>query len=123
MKKLLFIAIVVVIGAVVFLRHGVQISNVQSVSDVLANAPQLIGKHIVVDGIAGNNVAIFGVGGFEIDGDGGSRLAVISSSGVPLTGTHVSIKGVLRQAWASGATQKLVLIQDSPEPPSEHSAK
>jgi hypothetical protein len=112
MKKLLYIAVTVVCG-VVFWYHAA--GGARGVHDVMAHAPQLIGKEASVSGVAGNSVAIFGVGGFEITGEDGSTLTVVSSEGVPLAGTHVTVHGTLRQAFVSGTTQKLVLVENPSE--------
>jgi hypothetical protein len=115
MKKLLFLAIGAAAFSVILLHHRGHVGDVQSVHDVLAYAPELIGRDITVSGVAGNNLALLGVGGFEIKGADGSTLTVVSSEGVPLAGSQVTIHGVLRQAFASGTLEKLVLVEEPVE--------
>jgi len=122
MKKILFLVAVFAVGAVIFMHHRAA-GNTQSVHDVLADAQQLIGRDINVTGVVGDSVAVLGVGGFEVKGNDGSILLVVSGSGVPLEGTQVTIRGVLRQAYASGNAQKLVLVEDSPEPANHDGVK
>jgi len=116
MKRMLLVAIVVTVGVVMLLHHHAQVGNAQSVHAVLANAPHLIGSDITVSGVAGNSLAVLGVGGFVIKGTDGSTLTVVSGEGVPLAGTPVTVHGVLRQAFASGTTQKLILVEEPAEP-------
>lgn len=124
MKRLFLLAFVLVFGAVVMvLRHHTESEGILSVHDVLADAPQLIGKDITVTGVAGSSVALLGVGGFAIKGGDNSTLLAVSRSGVPLQGTRVRIHGVLRQAYASGRVQELVLIEDSPDFSNKHPAR
>ena len=115
MKKLMYLTIVAVACGVALWYHLDVTSGSQSVHDILAKAPELVGKETTVSGIAGHSIAILGVGGFEITGDDGSTLTVISSQGVPLVGRHVTVHGVLRQVFVAGVTQELVLIQDPPK--------
>jgi hypothetical protein len=118
-KKFLLVIFAVTCGVLLWYRVA---DGARSVRDVVAHAPQLIGREATVSGVAGNSIAILGVGGYEITGEDGSTLTVISSQGVPLAGTHVTVHGVLRQAFVSGAMQKLVLIQDPPESKEAHPA-
>ncbi len=112
MKRLFALLLCVATFAAVLFYHRGQAGEAMTVHDALANARQLIGKDITVMGTVEDNVAIFGVGSFEITSDDGNPLTVVSTAGVPLERTHVVVHGVLRQAFASGSSEKLILIED-----------
>jgi hypothetical protein len=112
MKKLILLALALTVCGVLILRHTGDANNAQSVHDVLVRAPQLIGREVTVNGVASGNIAVLGVGAFVLRGDDGSTLAVLSSRGVPLSGTRITVRGVLRQAFAAGSVQQLVLLDE-----------
>ncbi len=116
MKRLLSFVVVAVAVVALFGYHRAQTTNTRDVRDVLNHAPQLMNKDIAVSGVAGKSFALLGMGGFELTDSTGATLLVVSGSGVPTAGTRVSIRGVLRQAYAADNVQKLILIQDSPVP-------
>jgi hypothetical protein len=89
----------------------------QAVKDVLANPRQFNNREIAVTGVVGNNFAVMGLGYFRLLGDDGSALTVLSNQGMPAQGKRVTIHGTLRQAYAIGRDQMVVLVETpKPEP-------
>ena len=70
-------------------------------------------------GVVGNNFAVMGLGYFQLLGDDGSMVLVLSNQGMPMQGKQVTIHGTLHQAYAIGRNQMLVLVEtpkSEPEP-------
>jgi hypothetical protein len=120
--RLLLLIAVIACGAVLVQHHGQAWGGGHSVHDVINNSHQLIGTEITVTGVAGEGYAILGAGGFQLRDEDGSTLIVLSSHGMPLAGTRITLHGTLRQAFASGSEQKLVLVE-APQPPKEDETK
>lgn len=83
----------------------------QPVKEVVTNPRQFTDRQIAVSGVVGNNFAVMGMGYFQLVGDDGSVLTVLSNQGMPAQGKRVTIRGTLHQAYAIGPQQMLVLVE------------
>jgi hypothetical protein len=84
---------------------------------VITNPRQFTDRQIAVSGVVGSNFAVMGLGYFQLRGDDGSLLTVLSNQGMPMQGKKVTIHGTLHQAYAIGRDQMLVLVETpKPEP-------
>jgi hypothetical protein len=90
----------------------------QTVKDVITNPRQVTDRQLAVSGVVGNNFAVMGLGYFQLQGDDGSVLTVLSNQGMPMQGKKVTIHGTLHQAYAIGRAQMLVLVE-TPKPAPE----
>jgi len=87
----------------------------QTVKDIVTNPRQFTSTVVAVSGVVGDNVAVLGLGYFQLLGDDGSMLIVLSDQGVPPQGKRVIISGTVDQAYSIGREQMLVLIE-TPKP-------
>ena len=109
---MLFLLIgLIVCSVVLFQHHGQGWGGGHSVHDVINNSHQLIGTQITVTGVAGESFAILDAGGFQLRDEDGSKLTVLSSHGMPLAGTRTTVHGTLRQAFAVGSEQEMILVE------------
>lgn len=113
MKTIMLFLLIVVIasGVMLFQHHSQGSGGGHSVHDVINNSHQLIGTEITVTGVAGDSLAILGAGGFQLRGEDGSILIVLSSHGMPSAGIRITVHGTLRQAFAAGSEQEMILVE------------
>jgi hypothetical protein len=113
MKTIMLFLLVAVItcGVVLFQHHGQGWGGGHSVHEVINNSHQLIGTEITVTGVTGDSLAILGAGGFQLRDEDGSILIVLSSHGMPLAGSRITVHGTLRQAFAAGTEQEMILVE------------
>ena len=83
----------------------------QTVKDVVGNPRQFTDREVAVAGIAGNSFAVMGLGYFQLLGDDGSVLTILSNQSAPTQGKRVTVRGTLHQAYAIGQEQMLVLVE------------
>jgi hypothetical protein len=125
MKKLLFLLLAAAAVTMVLVQYRGQAGgDGYTVSNVLADPRPLIGREITVSGVAGESLSVLGAGYFELNdqkADGGIMLTVVSNRGMPRAGKQVTVRGTLRQVYAAGAREELILVE-SPQQTSKDSS-
>ena|SRR5579864_9413581 len=106
----LFILFVVIYA--VFLRGNLttDVPTATDIATVLSRARTFDGKPVMVSGTVLDSAAIMGVGGYRLKQDN-VELFVVSSHGIPETGSHVTVHGVFRQAFAFDNLQYAVIVE------------
>jgi hypothetical protein len=115
--RLLFLLLATAAVTIVLVQYRGQAGgDGYTVGDVLANPRPLIGREVTVSGIASDRLSFMGAGYFRLmdpKAKGGSVLTVLSSQGMPRNGQQVSVRGTLRQVYAAGAREGLVLVESA----------
>ena len=83
----------------------------QDVKELVTNPRQFTNREVAVAGTVGNNFAVMGHGYFQLLGDDGSVLTVLSNKGMPIQGKKVTVQGKLHQAYSVGREHLLVLVE------------
>ena len=68
------------------------------------------GQKVQIEGEVISNVALFGIGAYQVK-QGDNEILVVGSNGIPKSGTHIIIAGIFKQAFAIGGTQYSVIIE------------
>jgi hypothetical protein len=120
MKKLLLLFLGAIAVTMVLMHYRGQAGgDGYTVGEVITNPRPLIGREITVFGVAGDSLSILGAGYFELKdqkAEGGS-MTVLSNQGMPRAGEKVTVHGTLRQVYAAGAREGLVLVESPQQPP------
>jgi hypothetical protein len=80
------------------------------VSQLLANPGEFDGRFVTVKGTVQESAAVMGVGGYRLR-QGPSEIYILSSHGIPSTGTQVTVSGTFKQALALGGLQYAVIVE------------
>jgi len=106
----LFILLVVIYA--VFLRGNPTIDTLTAtdIATVLSKASAFDGKRITVSGTVLDSAAIMGFGGYHLK-QGDAQVLVVSSHGLPETGSRVAVNGVFKQAFAFNNLQYAVILE------------
>jgi len=113
--------IVTILGAGRYLLPHEAYRTIRSVTTLLVTIDQLLeapakyeGATVKIEGKVVGSAGVLGYGGYRLQQEGSaSTIVVIGRSGIPVTGTTVSIVGVFRQAMTVGTYQYAVIVQDS----------
>ncbi len=92
----------------------------KSINQIKAEPERYANREVGIRGQVTESVSILGRGAYQVD-DGTGKLWVISEHGVPRKGSHVAVKGRIRDGFDMGSFIKLperissgmVMIEDS----------
>ena len=84
-----------------------------SVYELVKNPRKFIDHETTISGVVGSDFAVMGIGYFQLVGDDGTSLTVLSSQGIPTVGQRISVRGTLHQALAVSSRQMLLFVEAS----------
>jgi hypothetical protein len=119
-KRLHFAAIACLTVAALFLAGCEE----KSINQIKAEPSRYANREVGIRGQVTESFSVLGRGAYQVD-DGTGKLWVISERGVPRKGSHVAVKGHIRDGFDLGSFVKLpekissgmVMVED------EHRAK
>ena len=106
----LFIVLAVIYVVVLRGNPTIDALTATDIATVLSKANAFDGKRVTVSGTVLDSAAIMGFGGYRLK-EGNSEVFVVSSHGIPETGSRVTVSGVFKQAFAFNNLQYAVIVE------------
>ena len=110
-KYVIGLVIVLVMAAVFFRGNpAIEAWMPTDIAEVLSKANTFDGRRIKVSGTVLESAAIMGVGGYRLK-QGDAVIFVVSSHGIPESGSRVIVSGTFKQAFAFNNLQYAVILE------------
>ena len=106
----LFILLAVVYAAFFRGNSAIDALTATDIATVLSKANAFDGKRVTVSGTVLDSAAIMGLGGYRLK-QGDAEVFVVSSHGIPETGSRVTVSGTFKQAFAFNNLQYAVILE------------
>jgi hypothetical protein len=112
---MLRLGIIVVVLAVIALfafrgKPALDSFMATDISQLLTSVTEHDGKVVTVKGTVQESAAVLGLGGYRLR-QGNAEIFVLSSHGIPQTGTEVVVTGTFKQAFALNGLQYTVIVE------------
>ena len=99
--------LVLVAGALLSYRTFVAATPIAQIN---ANPRRFDGRAVLLRGSVQGSAGLLGYGAYELD-DGTGRIAVVTDAGVPVAGTRVVVRGMVKNTFTLGDTAGVVVVE------------